>query len=345
MHKSYQYLLAVALLTLTACNSPEEIVVHRIPKPESKVANVVFDDQMLVGVFFQNERAWFFKIVGDEDRVEKQKSAFVTMLENVEFENDEPKWETPDSWTEVANPSRFRRATYKLDDETPELQLAISTFGITEELPEYKLININRWRREMSLDEIQLDEVDEQLQKVKGHDNGYLLELTGAFGGGAMGGRGGPFANMQFNQPKSEDTGSPEEDIKVEVPENWTAGKLTIFSRLSYVLEEADQKIGVTVSPLTKINKWNDNVVRWTGSIKADSLDEQQIAGKSEDFSSGGFDGKWIELISKDEKTILLGAMIVTDNFAWFYKLQGDAELAKKEKAKFRAFVETSKFE
>ena len=260
----------------------------------------------------------------------------------------------------------MRRATYKLDNQSPDLNLAISTFGVTDKLQPYLMINFNRWRGEMGLGPIGLEDVDEQYSKIEGHEKGYLLELKGGFKksgmGGGMGGGRGPFSNMGagFGSAPSAKSGSASsssnaknqksserksEGITAKAPEDWKTAKATMFSRLSYSMEKGDGKITVTVSPLTTNNNWIENVGRWLGAVKAERIEEKQINEQTKEIVAGSHKGKLIKIVSKDGATTLIGAVIVTENFAWFYKLQGDSALANEQSENYQKFIESSIFE
>ncbi len=350
------------LLCFSGCEKPDEITVTLLPKPAGAklaVKKASDSDRMFVGLFVNEGSAWFFKVVGEKERVTNVGSKFRAFLMSVEFKDGKPEWKVPDGWEKIPNPSSMRFATFKLDEQEPPLQLSISSLGISGDFQEYLLLNVNRWRKEMALSNIGASELDQQLTKIEKKENAYFMELVGSFGGGAMGrapfaGGGGPFSGGPFSGGKgsAKKASTPKapprkklEDIQVVAPETWTKSAQTQFSRLAYKFVDGEQQISVTVSPLTKANVWSANATRWAGSVNAKIPNADELKEQTVIIDVNGIEGKWIQFTSPDKKTTMIGAMVLSDNFAWFYKLQGNGELVEKEKANFKAFVESSKFE
>jgi hypothetical protein len=180
---------------VAGCGYEEPLVLHELPKLKSGTGSHVAGgqkseaelnptDRMLVGVAIENGVAWFFKTSGSLKELDPQVESIKSFLKSVTFdENGNADWQVPDDWTEEPGKREMRVATFKLPDKKTEF--VVSQLSVTTGQQEYLKINIDRWRGQMGLGEVGLDQVDGMLPKVEGaKTNMRLLDISGQFGGG-----------------------------------------------------------------------------------------------------------------------------------------------------------------
>jgi hypothetical protein len=369
------------VLGLSGCDSREQIVVHRIPKIKPASKQVASNDRMLVAISLHQTDAWFFKMVGKAELIDAQAVAFQAALETLEFDTaGNPVWKTPSDWQKIPSPSNTRFATYQVGASPEAPTIAVSKLGFGGDKQDYLAININRWRREMGLQELPAAEASRSAPLIKGKDSSaetYLLDLKGAFNGGAMGGmKGGPFAggsrpgsgptgtgdatidsahgvdssasvptppsNSGDTKQTASDPGAPI-DIQYEAPAGWSKSPPAPFSFLSFSVESEGETGKVSLSPLDPNNQWDSNVQRWADQVGAGELTAESIAGLTREVTVSGVTGKQIEISHESTGQAINGVMVVHDNVAWFIKLSGSQKLVEKQRPAFDQFLSSLK--
>ena len=207
-------IIAVFLTAVGGCKREAKIESHRIPtsrsglealrSPQNPLVSNSLEsqsptDRMVVGLYELETGTWFFKIVGPLDYVEQTESAWKSFLGSVKFEDGKPVWKLPDGWKSAGErPMRF--ATLQIGEFDPPLEVAVSSLSANQD----RLLNVNRWRGQLGLREINANQLDDNLKKLKSAENSVLIfDASGRSSGGMM----PPFARRQMANQASEDTG------------------------------------------------------------------------------------------------------------------------------------------
>ena len=85
------------------------------------------------------------------------------------------------------------------------------------------------------------------------------------------------------------------------------------------------------------------NVNRWRGQLQMQRITQADLEGDLQPIRVGGAEGKFVELHGPAGKSTV-GVIVVHGNSAWFFKMTGDTELAKRETQNFKAFAQSVKF-
>jgi hypothetical protein len=134
-------------------------------------------------------------------------------------------------------------------------------------------------------------------------------------------------------------------ELKFAKPDNWKVGSATGISVASFVVTDGDRNAQITATPLggeLTPESLLLNVNRWRKQIGLDPLDQAQATAAAKKISVGGEQSSYVELVGP-ERTILV-AITPRQGQMWFFKLQGDKQLAAREKANFESFVKSIKF-
>jgi hypothetical protein len=194
----------------TGCKKEAEITRYQVPKEKAIAAaapsaaprestdeesktddKTPGQDRMLAAIVPQGDKAWFFKLAGQDDAVGKHAEAFESLVQSVSFPESaggEPQWKAPDDWKRLPG-NQFRFATLAIPTEGGKpLELTITTLGWQTGGPtDLVLENINRWRREISLKMLKADELETNIRKVKLEDGeAILVDLHGTLKAGGM---------------------------------------------------------------------------------------------------------------------------------------------------------------
>ena len=176
----------LALLTVcgtAGCNSKAEIRHYKVPKPELVYAeNHVTPsekpapqatqqtsaptDRMLGAIVPQGSRTWYFKMTGPMDLVAAQEPAFRQLVQSVAFAgaNASPTWKLPQSWVEKPG-SGARFATLVVEGGDQPLEVSVSELPMDDSRDSI-LQNVNRWRRQMQLPPLQMQQLDSETETL-----------------------------------------------------------------------------------------------------------------------------------------------------------------------------------
>lgn len=372
-------LVLLALVTL-GCHR-DEIASYSIPK-QSQVdeQNVVVPDElknaggpdrMLAAILLYDDDGWFFKLTGPREPVGSQADSFRDFLASIRFANSgsiasTPEWDLPEGWTSsvAGETAAGGFATIEVPNANGDsLKLTVSrlpTSSWTE--AEYKLANINRWRKQIGLPEMgraHLTALTERIETADGEAT--LVDLTGTLsstGGmppfaGMSGGGNAPFAGGAA--PRRDPAANESVSMKYDRPEGWqdaplsaSRGGITLNYAAAFKVGEPGRQVDITVSefPATGNEMLRMNVNRWRQQVGLPPASDAGIADSLESISLANQEAKYIELVPESDGTdMILGAIAEAKGRTWFFKLIGDRATAERERQHFREFVQSARFE
>lgn len=306
------------------------------PAPEPTPART------LAAAVYRPDATWFFKLMGEPEAVAAQQKAFDSLLATLKVSGTNLEWKLPEGWTETKGQG-LRFATLKPPGETG-LEVAINRFeGVAGSL----LANVNRWRGELSLEDLKEAELPKVTTERKVNDlNVQVVDLTGkrkprqGMNGMGMGGMPGmpPIARSQqpIGQPGQVTSGAKDaaEKLAYKLPAGWRESEKKVMFAAKVLEVEGASSVKVTISPLKPDgNSVADNVNRWRAQL-ALTPEEPAALEKSlaREKTAAGEEALLVDLNGKGQTgpQRLLGAIIRRPEALWFVKLTGDpAEVAK----------------
>lgn len=325
--------------------------------------------RMLAAILPLEQELWFFKLMGPVAAVDAVTEPFEEVLRSVRLDGDRPMWTVPPGWT-ARGPSPMREETLLAPAAPGEkpLELSISRLGRQGDLDEALLANINRWRGQLTLPPVDLERLREETQQIDsaagklwfvnlaGLDTtgGRPMGMMAPFARGAAGGdtpQGGPTtAGPAASAPPASASDAPQATADVPVwtvPEGWQPGRLNAFRKAAFEVTAGATKVEITLSDLSRAGGGErlPNVNRWRGQIGLPPIDEATLARELRKLPVGSLSADYIVLESPDASADrILGVMLDRGDRTWFVKLQGDAELSRREQARFEEFVQSLKF-
>jgi hypothetical protein len=234
------FALSIACAVIAqGCRRAEQIQSYDVPKVtaaasvEMKSGDAT--DRMLTAMFPAGEQAWVFKAVGPIPEVDKHEKEIRDFFAAVTLgEDGKAHWKLPAGWREEpGNPVRL--ATIVIPgDKRLEITVNVVPSPNSEE---NLLANVNRWRGQMQLSAIELDQLNQMAHLVKAGEKEILVvDLKGRY---KTGGMTPPFAGGPFTTsgrpPKSSNPVLPEghppiDDENTKLPAGLPAGHPPIDS-------------------------------------------------------------------------------------------------------------------
>jgi hypothetical protein len=336
--------LAATIGGFAGCRPAEQITTYTVPKPElidptltSATAGV---RQQILGAMVQTgETSWFFKITGDPAVVEPSREAFLKFLNSVKFPagGEPPKWTLPEGWQQLPGDG-FRFATLRFQTGGQPVEIAVSPAGGDV------LMNVNRWRDQVGLAPITAGELAAETEsfQVDGRECTFV-RVIGSKSGDAMG--RAPFTGGGSSSPALPPSGPPiSGGLEYESPKEWSPAPGTGISAAAFQVVEGGKEVVVTVTPVG--GDWLSNVNRWRDQMHLPKATLDEVTKATTKISTFGTTGDYAEVVGRNDDGLpetILGVRAVAGGGTWFIKLQGDPDLAAREKARFEAFVKSVK--
>lgn len=147
--------------------------------------------RIVTAMVHRSDASWFYKLSGDAALVEAQKPAFIEFLKSIQIQqpagSEAPEisatdstsrqWEVPGTWKQIA-PGQMQVARFAVQKDDKKAEVFVSVFpndtGGT-------LANVNRWRRQLGLADIDEKELAALVTKLDlSNPNAVLVDLTNA---------------------------------------------------------------------------------------------------------------------------------------------------------------------
>lgn len=203
-------MLVGTLMLLGACQRNDRIeryTVDKLPTPEADAdsppslaehpagldgpAPAAETSVRLLGVMVpRGSRCWFFKVIGPAEAVAPHVDEFNALVRSIRFDEGQagggPSWDLPEGWQE--EPGRgMRLATIKPDPADPTLEISVIPLAIRgADVETYVLSNVNRWRRQVGLPEIEASQLAGETTRVElDGATAIVVDLVGSAAPGA----------------------------------------------------------------------------------------------------------------------------------------------------------------
>ncbi len=339
--------LLTFLVTMCGCDKVEKITTYPVVKHDSlqSAEHLANNERMhpkperMIGLVVPRETTlWFFKLQGNVEAVTARENDVRDFLKSLQFpSNDRVEWTLPAGWKQL-EASEMRYATLVLDGEPP-LEISVTKFPGRDDLPqaEQVVMNINRWRGQLSLPPIRDEDLTDQSEQIPiAGSTGYWTSLVG---------RPRP-KPTSMKPPERKATPStetkPEQSadkstVPYNKPEGWTDGPSAKFAAVSLQVLDGDLKAAITVtsaggSPLLNVN-------RWRGQIGLGPLTDEQLAATAKKVEVGQTAGDLYEM--SEEGRSIYGVIVQNQGQMWFAKMAGDTPLVERERERFIEFLKS----
>lgn len=363
------FVIAVALFPLAGCGKTETVTTYTVAKPPPAVRPASVGPgmmspplpeaasnepgRMLGAIVPHGEKTWFFKLTGPSDSVVQLATQFLEFIRSLRFEGDVPRWDRPEGWTEKPG-NEFRFATLVIESATGPLELTVSPLPTgKEDFQDQLLANVNRWRGQMHVAPLDVAQLKKATLELDVNDlKVWLVNIEGKLGGTGMG-RGGMGGHPPTGRPvggagvaeAGRPSSLPDLPFRFQLPEGWTRKPAGPMRVAEFLVSDGDKTITISVSVAGGDRLANVN--RWRGQIGMDPIEEAALRESLRQIAVCNLTGEYVELVGpKTDKPAqaILGVIAPAGDRQWFFKLQGDAELARREQGRFEEFVKSVQF-
>jgi len=338
--------------------------------------------RMLAAIAFGNSHAWAFKLEGPADSVAPEVETFFEFMRRVgprlqeftgfvalariqERGDPRPAWAEdvhfylPPRWSIVPHRewkdspgAGLRTATLRLQGAKEPLTMTVSRLPLPRrkadgsfDQAQYALMNLNRWRKQLSQKPIDRDELQDHLAQIYPDHGGRVLlfHVTGSPTADQV--RGPADSPLPPNHPPVR----PQRSLPFAftAPESWTSTSGVSFSLASFGITTGGGSALVTVSRLPLTNTVPANVARWRGQVGLPAVSEAEIASAVQPVEIGGESAAYVELLGPSDaarREAIFGAILRRDDGTWFFKMRGDVSVVQAERERFREFLHSVKF-
>jgi hypothetical protein len=309
---------------------------------------------MLAAIVPHGNRAWFFKVSGNEVALAAQSKAFVEMVRSLKFDsNGEPTWTAPNDWRRKEDntprgPLSSRFATLEISGEDGPYELTVTELGMPSgDLSSYVLANVNRWRGQLGLRPISEKQLPKQTTQFD--LDGSQVTIVNLLGNLPKTPAMPPPRNSVARPSTFAPPSGP--SIKFDTPQGWSQGALMVARggiqirrQAAFDVKRNDESVEITATRMPgSPSSLLLNVNRWRGQVQLDPFTEAELEADGKKIDIDGAIGTYVEL--KGAKATILGVVAYRDGMAWFIKLQGDRELAQREQTHFDEFLKSIRFE
>jgi hypothetical protein len=128
-------------------------------------------------------------------------------------------------------------------------------------------------------------------------------------------------------------------------PVEWTRKPAGVMRIAEWEAVDGERRVSITAS--TAGGDLASNVNRWRGQVGLTPASELEIAQALQKIALGALHGDYVELVGSDSsnpRQTILGVIVQATGRQWFFKLQGDTDLAKREQPRFEEFVKSIRF-
>jgi|GEM_PF-5361560 len=338
-------ILAVWGAFSTGCSRDEPAQWLTMPLDQTGLVEPLPEFRSMAALIESGSSTWFVKIAAPVGIVNEVAGPVKELIETIEFDQaDEPKLVLPENWwTSRTHPDRFMTVMIPMQSGDPA-QVAISRLSGSQDL----LMNVNRWRRQISL--APAESLEGQLEPVKSPAGEWkLFDQVGLWNPEAPMGGAGPAAGAT-----GPPAGKPEIETQpaiagaVPTPKDFTRDPDSAFVVASFRRETSDGKVRLSVSELpAELNSWETSVASWVSESEITGLDQTAVEKRASDMKVGGFPAQKLDLLVEDSESAkaVIGVRIVCGDQAVYVKLSGDRKAVQANAAAVELVCESLKLQ
>ena len=266
-----------------------------------------------------DNQTWYIKMTGDSNTLILQKKNFESFVQSFKFKDGKAEWDVPEGW-EKTDGGSMAVGAYAIG------QTRVTVIPLAAESGSVEL-NVNRWRRQLSLPAASLEDINKNMQKLNagGNEFNYLL-LTSTEGA------------TQKTEPESEKVTG--EGITYVTPASWEELKPSMMRKIN--LKASGMEVtGIFLGAAAKGVK--KNVDRWCGQIGLEALTDEKMAEAVKEIPFNGGTEKASYAFLKGAEKSILAVIYDTADGVWFFKVLGETEKIMSEKENFESFIASIK--
>ena len=239
----------------------------------------------------------------------------------------------------------MRFATLELPGQDDPLELSVTSLDAGTQIDDYYLLqNINRWRRQLTLPRINIDQLPDVIERfdVAGGAAILVTGLVGTFE--KSGPMTAPFAppsgaaRPRFAPPQ----------LSYDTPAGWKPGQLvverggiTVRRQAAFVSGDGADRAEITVTAMPAAGPGMlMNVNRWRKQVGLTPVSTAELDQVFSPFEIGTHAGRFVAFEGRDQT--IYGVIAEIERLNWFFKLVGSRSAAARERERFESFVRSA---
>jgi len=375
-------LLVAVSLSLSGCSPKYEARVYNAPKTESEFvkppptsqtrrpppmmggSSIPLDKRRILGAAIPYESvAYFLKATDTIERLEGVAADFRTVVERfaIDGQKRELKFELPEGWSMKWRDGDIAMAEFNVAMQSGgPIVFTVTELGKPTEQSQwetYLLGNINRWRGQLQLPEIDAPSIQKEIPTIPRQGfslPGYVFDASG--GSSSAGESAPPQAPITEAPQAAPSNPTPSDsplDLSYAKPESWEL-QASSFPRLATFKISGESRGGEVVVSMAKDSP-NQNASMWCQQVLQVDDDSviQPLATKTvneaEEIPAGSRKAKLYSMRASEDAAAssLMVAAIPTgeSNLCLFVKLKSDLRTAEEEKSNLLSFVNSLRWE
>ena len=141
--------------------------------------------------------------------------------------------------------------------------------------------------------------------------------------------------------PPPDHSGLP--SLKYSLPDGWKEKKLSAMRVASFEISDGAKTADVSVIPMGGMAGGDfANVNRWRGQVGLPPMTEEEVQKSAEPISVAGQPANLFDVAGGAQRIVV--AVLHQNDTAWFFKMDGDADLVEKQKPAFVSFLKSFEF-
>lgn len=302
-------LVWLPLCCQTGCRRAE-IEAYAVPRPNYRLLGAIVPSA--------SQDYWMVKLAGETQAVAAEKANFMAFVNSMTFPPDDSMpvtWSVPPGWTQEAGRGLRFASLY-----VAEPGLVVTVFRFGPETARMVPQNVNRWRAQLNLPPISVDDFVRLPRQKIGDTEGWIIDLE---------------SKTLAEQPQAE----VEEPVTPETPPGWEALPRAGAPRLAgYKIGKGTDSAEMTVTQFPgDVGGLAANVNRWRDQVGLGPIDAAKIQTETTTIEVRGKPYVYVDAAGPMER--VLGVIYPIGENTIFFKLKGPKATVGKEKTAFENFV------
>lgn len=265
-------------------------------------------------------QTWYIKLQGEANTLITERANFEEFVKSFKYDGGSATWKAPASWKSLGEGGMIKESFDAAGAKATIVSLPVGSGSLAD--------NVNRWRRQIGLSPVGLDEINKQMNSLKfdGVEYKYLFIST---------------SSKSLSAPKPAPTAggvTSQSGIEFTLPSGWTTVAASGMRKVN-LLAEGIPVTGISLGDAAKGLK--RNVDRWCGQIGLDAPSSDELAKMTEKVDFSGTKADFVLLEGKEKS--ILALVYEQENQVWFFKAMGETKKILGQKYNFISFVKSVK--
>ena len=266
-------------------------------------------------------QTWYIKLQGEANTLITERANFEEFVKSFKYDGGSVTWKAPASWKSQGAGGMIKETFDAAGAKATIVNLPVGSGSLAD--------NVNRWRRQIGLNPVGLDEINKQMSSLEfdGVKYKYLFISTSS-----------KSASAPESTPIAARGAKSQSGIEFTLPSGWTTVEASGMRKVNLLAEDIPVT-GISLGEAAKGLK--RNVDRWCGQIGLDAPSSDELAKMTEKVDFSGTKADFVLLEGKEQS--ILALVFEQESQVWFFKAMGETKKILSQKDNFISFVKSVK--